>query len=553
MEMTPDALPFRPAYAGYRAPEMSGRGAFLSYPSTDLYAVAGLLYRLVMGEHPETDLNKLQSGIRSLEKDLGGFLAKAMHPRAEERFQDASAFSDALWELQGAMQRLQDRQPRSTGRESTSFRAPTPPPQPVQPTQPAPRREDVFAAPQADPFAAPAASGPEGTLFGSAPSTPPPAGQAGQAGPVKDDSFFNFFPSDQPQVSPAPGRRQAPTPPPPQPGSNETFFGSSLEQPAPASGGTLFGDPPPSRPAPRQSSGLESPESAGTGTLFGTEPPRKSHPKPEAKPAAVSLSSLEKDPYEVEAEQGSGGMTQFGFKGSNGNRTLIAEGEASRKRKLVMALAAVGALILLIALGGLFVYLRSTAAPVVPAQDNPRPPEDDPFVQETPKAPDPGPVDQPANPTPAADKPPYAVDEPSNPAPDPEPVAAKPPPPPPRPDPEPVRPKAPSGGAAKGTPERLAELMKMVETRNWPNSGGDRLRAADELNDFGKTAEANVVYGRAMLAADVTEKQKVAALGGLAVTFYSMGMKDQSLDAINQILEINPKNGFALKFKEKLK
>lgn len=546
MEMTPDPLPFRPAYAGYRAPEMSGRGSFLSYPSTDLYAVAGLLYRLVMSEHPETDLNKLQAGIRSLEKDLGGFLAKAMHPRAEERFQDASAFSDGLWELQGAMQRLQDRQPRSTGRESTSFRAPVPPPPPPRP-EPSQRQDPFASTARPDPFAA-APSGPEGTLFGDAPAAQPTA-----AAPVKDDSFFNFFPSDQPQVSAAPGRRQPTPPPTPQPASNETFFGSSLESPAPASGGTLFGDPPPARPATRHGGGLESLENSGSGTLFGSEPPRKSHRKPEAKPAAISLTSLEKDPLDAEAEQGSGGFTQFGFKGSGGDHTLIAEGKANRHRKLVMSLAALGILILLIALGGLFVYLRSTAAPDVPAGKE-RPVEDEPFVQETPKAPDPGTTSnpQPADPAPTTERPPYAVDEPTPPPPDPEPIAVKTPPPPPR-DPEPARPKQPAGAAPKGSPERLAQLMKMIETREWPASGGERLRAADELNDFGKIAEANVVYGRTMLAAEVTEKQKVAALGGLAVTFYGMGMKEQSMDAINQLLDINPRNAFALKFKEKLK
>jgi len=47
--------------------------------------------------------------IRAFDKDLAVFLSKAMHPKPEERFQDASAFSDALWELGGAMGRLQER------------------------------------------------------------------------------------------------------------------------------------------------------------------------------------------------------------------------------------------------------------------------------------------------------------------------------------------------------------------------------------------------------------------------------------------------------------
>ena len=99
----------------------------------------------------------------------------------------------------------------------------------------------------------------------------------------------------------------------------------------------------------------------------------------------------------------------------------------------------------------------------------------------------------------------------------------------------------------------MAELLRMVESRQWPPEARERLQAADELNDFGKVAEANLLYGRAIAASGVTEKQKISALGGLAVTFYSMGMKQQAADAIAQILDINPRNGFALKFREKLK
>jgi hypothetical protein len=52
-----------------------------------------------------------------------------------------------------------------------------------------------------------------------------------------------------------------------------------------------------------------------------------------------------------------------------------------------------------------------------------------------------------------------------------------------------------------------------------------------------------------MAAGGINEKQKIAALGGMAVTFQTMGMKDQARDAVNKILEINPRNGFALKLK----
>lgn len=576
MEMTPEPLPFRPAYAGYRAPEMATRGSFLSYPSTDLYAVAGILYRLVLGEHPESDLGRLQAGIRSLEKDLGAFLAKAMHPRPEERYQDASAFSDALWEMQGAMQRLQDRQPRNAGRSSTSFPAPRGQEAVVQPESglPPARREPSFQLPPAPMEATPptlAMDAKEATLFGSAPS----GQQAANPAKSKEDSFFDFFPTAEQasQPTPPPARKAASSQAQPAPSSNETFFGSSLE--SPPRGGTLFGDPPPARSAPEGPSGFgngaHSPSTGlggleEPGTLFGSvpgrrhadfdappSPARKPSAKPEAKPAVVSLTSLEKDPLDSDAGE-SGGFTQFGFKGAGDNATLHGEnGKADRQRKLMIALAAVGILVLALALGGLFVYMRTTAAPEVPVSDASPPPDDALGAGSEPVAaaagiPDPG-----AAASPPSDGPPFPETQG-----DPEPVAARPDPAPPAqpvapPPPDPTPPAAGSAKAPKGSPERLAQLMKMVETRGWPDSPGERLKAADELNDFGKVAEANVVYGRAVLAAGVTEKQKISALGGLAVTFYSMGMKDQSRDAINQILEMSPQNAFALKFKEKLK
>ena len=80
-----------------------------------------------------------------------------------------------------------------------------------------------------------------------------------------------------------------------------------------------------------------------------------------------------------------------------------------------------------------------------------------------------------------------------------------------------------------------------------------RLNAANEFNDMGKTAEANVAYGKALIASDVTDKQKILALGGLAVTFKSMGMADQARESVQRILAINPKNGFALKLEAEFK
>ncbi len=103
------------------------------------------------------------------------------------------------------------------------------------------------------------------------------------------------------------------------------------------------------------------------------------------------------------------------------------------------------------------------------------------------------------------------------------------------------------------TPEREATLMAIIQNRTWPASASERLRAADDFNDLGKTAEANMAYSKTLIAGDVTQKQKILALGGLAVTFQAMGMHDQARESVQQILDINPKNAFALKLKEKLK
>jgi serine/threonine protein kinase len=551
-EMTPEPLPLQPKYRGYRAPEVAGNGSFLSYPSTDLFAIAGLLYRLIKGDHPSPQLAQTQQEIRGFDKDIAIFLAKAMHPKPEERFQEASAFSDALWDLKPAMQRLQD---RNTGHHQSN------PPELKD-------RKSVQAPSQnVDSFFPPPSSasdfdsvfpGKEPTLMGLAKK------------PSKDDdSFFQFFP-------------------PPEESPTQDPFG----QPK-ANGDTLFGSPPltttPKSPvyqAPPQDyshkpkSGLESLESSGT--LFGNSAPlfssaptpksvpnNKPRPKPETvnsqpiKPLAVSLSSLEKDPLDMAGGNSTAGFTQFGFKGAGENRTGIFTPEqkaASAKTKLMIILAAVGGLILILGLGGLFLFLRETAAPkVVEPEAIP------PATEEQPLA---------AN---RQDSPPYEItadpkDEQALP-PAPQTTVVTPPPTkaittpvnqavePPQPKIEPpIQPHSDASnneileeGNGKGSSQRLAELMAMVQTRTWPAKASQRLQAANELNDLGKTAEANMAYGKALAAGDATEKQKVSALGGLAVTFQVMGMNDQAKDAVDRILEINPRNAFALKLKEKLK
>ena len=83
----------------------------------------------------------------------------------------------------------------------------------------------------------------------------------------------------------------------------------------------------------------------------------------------MTLSALEKDAFDGGQDAAPVGHTQFGFKGAGDSRTLYAEGDRQAgQRKLMFALGAVGVLILVLALGGLFVYLRSTAAPEIPSR-----------------------------------------------------------------------------------------------------------------------------------------------------------------------------------------
>jgi serine/threonine protein kinase len=585
-EMTPDPMPGRPEYQGYRAPEAAGRNGFLSYPSTDLFAVAGVLYRLVKGEHPSVNPAQTLSEVRSMDKDLAAFLSKALSPRLEDRFQDASAFSDGLWELSGAMQRLQERSPR----------------QAAAPAQPAPRREEpMFPDPPA-----PAVQRNEPDFSASPKETKP-----------EDDSFFNFFPAADagPAAPQGQGTHHNPAHNPVQPAEPNSSSGTLFGAPAFVSPRSEPAKParveppyvPPHNPPyvpPRQEpryeappqpqsgmSGLETP-----GTLFGgqqplfssqAKPARREEPPAPPKPAPISLSSLEKDPLEMAGNDQAGGFTAYGFKGAgDSNRTGIYTPEAkaaAAKTKLMILLGTVGALILVVGLVGLFLYLRSHAAhkdEVADAQSTSQPESD--AIPEP--AADIGTPDQAV----AVQTPPTVRRDPEPARVDPDPVA---PPNPPQPTPEPVaaspgngyseppmpveppRPGAvPDKGSSQPTAqtppkpavqpiykgnnhvsaEREAALMAMVQTRVWPNSPGERLKAADELNDLGKTAEANMAYSKALAAQGINEKQKISAFGGLAVTFQSMGMRDQARDAVEQILALNPKNGFALKLKSKL-
>jgi hypothetical protein len=234
---------------------------------------------------------------------------------------------------------------------------------------------------------------------------------------------------------------------------------------------------------------------------------------------AVSLSSLEKDPLEMAGGNEPGGFPAYGFKGAGDNRTGIYTPEAKAadaKAKLRLLLGVAGVLVLLLGLVGLFIFLRGNAAgKAQPAAENQAAEPDAAETRGTPEAAsreEAHPAAQsPAAPSPSAHAQPYPeAASPEAPAPHAEAAPpreetgySEPPMPvePPRPGaaPEnrpaspPATPKAPKTayrGNTHVTPEREAALMAMVQTRIWPNSAAERLKAADDLNDLGKTAEA---------------------------------------------------------------
>ncbi len=93
-----EPLPVRPAYAGYSAPEV--RQGHAGYPSSDIYSLGALAFKLIVGENPPLESNALRSKMSSLDPGLIRFLEKAMAPRPEDRYQHPDHFSDDLWALQ---------------------------------------------------------------------------------------------------------------------------------------------------------------------------------------------------------------------------------------------------------------------------------------------------------------------------------------------------------------------------------------------------------------------------------------------------------------------
>lgn len=572
-DLIPESLPTRPEFRGYRAPEMRSTG-FVAYPNSDLFALAGLLYRLVVGSHPNEDLRANHQALQAsqLDREIETFLIKAMHPHSEDRFGTAEAFSEALWSLQPYLERLQAAPPKRVPVSHASppaFQAPPPVPE------------------------GPAARKSSGTEFGF-----PPAASSGSGlfSPAPNASGTDLFASPKsPFVAPPPPPPFSPSPSPfasslEAPMREPTLFGSAPKDPfastPPASGSeTFFGSIPPDAPRVRTDFFAKPTVPAKPPTEFSFKPPTaaaspfppapapRSAPPPPPQPPPARMSSLESDSADLTLSGSETGMTQFGFKGADGNRTGdFGQELVRRKRRMALILGIVATLGVVILLVILYFVLRAAAPqPKVATQDllpDPGFSASEPASTTTPSAtqtPPPSASDQPPFPETASSSAPDYEDAVKE-TPVPPPPRAETPKPPPKPSqalppvqapslstPAAAAPSAsPAQGNAKVSAARAAEIDAAFQAKQWPATARDRLKMADDFNDLGRLADANLVYQKVLQITDLSPKERTSALGGMAVTYKNMNLKKEALAAVEKLLEMNPKNRFALGLKAEL-
>jgi Protein kinase domain len=581
-DLVPEGLPMRPEFRGYAPPEARTKG-FVAYPNSDLFGLAGLLYRLVTGQNPSEDPRSLHQVLQGqrVAREIENFLVKAMHPKPEDRFGTAEAFSEALWSLQPYLERMQG-QTQNAGQvrspsapPSAAFLAEEPEPviTPIASSDPF----QSFQAPAADPFAS-SLEAPmrEPTLFGSVgpvgsqasnPASDPFASPPGKG----SDTLFGAAPSSSHSTPPAPQRVSTDFFSKPEPHKPQTDFGSA---PSPQHQ-PLFA---PSKPSPSQPA-KPSPRPSPFQPTAQPSRPAYQPPPPPPPPAAAKMSSLESDASDLTLSGSDTGMTQFGFKGaSDGDRTGDYRQEVvRRKRKLTLIIGIAASLGVVVLLVVLYFVLRATAPqPKVATTDaltesapisQPVASSDDPFA-------DPAPTTSTPQPTATQDEPPFP-DAPTSssmpsyedalsetPAPVTAPKLSQPTQPTQAAQPvqptQPVQPVAsqntesnPSTASSKVSPERRAAIEAAFKARQFPPSAAERLKMADDFNDLGRLAEANMVYRKALEVAGST-RERTLAYGGMAVTFKNMGMKPDALSAVESLLAINPKNRFALGLKAEL-
>jgi serine/threonine protein kinase len=107
-------------------------------------------------------------------------------------------------------------------------------------------------------------------------------------------------------------------------------------------------------------------------------------------------------------------------------------------------------------------------------------------------------------------------------------------------------------GNEKVSAAREKEIMNMYHNEQWPADAGSCLNMGDDMNDLGRTMEANLCYQHAMTYTEISQKQKVHALGGLGVTYNKLNQKEEARKSLEQLLKIDPENRFALSYIKKL-
>jgi len=363
-------------------------------------------------------------------------------------------------------------------------------------------------------------------------------------------------------------------PPPAKPAKQPTDFSFTPPGRAPQAT-TPFQPPTTSRPI------ISSPFAAASAPSPFVPPP------PPPKPAAAKMSSLEGDVNDLTLSGSDIGMTQFGFKGNDGNRTSDFDQEMiRRKRRTFMWIgiaAGAGVLVLLI---GLYFILRSTAPQPTLTDADLTPENSESLPTQATQGETPGlPPAWDESPAAAPESKPGSASGSVNNAP---------------PFPDAVESNAPAsagsntglnsnstvsqsseqpsvstssgssagsnvGNAMQAQSERPAtnasrkvsesrenEIMQNIMKKTWPNSASERLRMADDFNDLGRTAEANMAYQKALEASDAAMREKTLALGGLAVTYKLMGMKVEARRAVDSLLILNPRNRFAQNLRAQL-
>ncbi len=481
-----EPLPTRPSYAGYSAPEV--RQGQAGYPSSDIYSLGALAYRLALGDHPPVQAGPLQANLASLDSGLAAFLGKAMAQKPEDRYQHPDHFSEILWNLQANLLdslTASPRKPVSQGNRTTFT-----PTQPAHPTPAQPAFGDTLI----------------GGLIGDRAETFRPASDS------RDDARVDARDSLARELS-----RPTEAPPP------EDFF----------------------RPA-------SIPKTEPAAEKFRMPPPRQPTPPPRSEPVHTHFSSLEipkatgmgKSDDEVSA-------TLFGFQGLNQGAPRHETPPPEKPKTSSSLWWMIGAMVaLLVVTAGIVTYILLLGAePEIPPARNPRMGQTVPAENRFGDGSEPAQAHSDWEAPPASPPAPQPPSAESTPLPEPAPeytqtqaTQAEPT----------SRANDIHPGNSKVSSQRATHILKEFRRGVWPPSMSECVRMADDFNDLGKVEEAYAGYSRALEYGENDTRLLIRALGGLAVTSDLLGRKAEAIRALDKILTLDPGNRFARQYRKGL-